>query len=192
VTAILRCVELKKHTPNAIPTFDLNKEMQSKNSGGQDTNPFQIEQGVWLGGGDFQLRSVVVGPKAATEGHDTVRLATWGSGKDRPLGDVARALGRVGLAQAEYFFDLRVFDDYADQTRAQDREEWLWHQGWVARMRSFRLRQGGTMASGSNSAAQDGSLDAYTGGESLQPKRLSDCKECGGLSGFLTKYGVGE
>jgi hypothetical protein len=170
VTEILRCVELQPHQKVSTPPLNLNEKINGSGSEDQDTSPFQLEQDVWLGGSDFQLRAVVIGQAPPGVGRKMVPLTTWQKApEESSFGALARKAGRVGLAQAEYFFDVATFADWNDQNDPKDTVEWLWNQGWVARLRSFRLRQdqgdGAGKTQASLSGAQSGFLPSAKDGE---------------------------
>jgi hypothetical protein len=139
VIGILGCVEQRPHTKVATPDIDLDRELHQSRS--QNDSPFELEDGVWLGGSDFQLRAITRGREPMILADRWVELASWGAPDAIRVDDVPKLVGRFSLAQAEYFFDLRTFKDFEHQDQRADRLEWLWNQGWVARMRSFRLNQ---------------------------------------------------
>jgi len=87
---------------------------------------------VWLGHEEFQYRAYDVG-RSAHEGHwqhgeQGIRVAQGGSDRGRNASHGAHVLGRLGFAQAEYYFNGR-----------EDKSEWLWKQRWRARLRRFRI-----------------------------------------------------
>lgn len=148
VTDMISCTEEQDLEKVATERMDVGKSLAENDQGGeQNTSPFRLEEGVWLGGSDFQLRSVIVG-KAVPGGREVLELATWGEGTG-DTGWVAEAaattagiLGHIGLAQAEYYFDWRGLDPQpSDQLKDEDVTEWLWHMGWRARLRPFRFTQ---------------------------------------------------
>jgi hypothetical protein len=87
---------------------------------------------VWLGHEEFQYRAFDIGsdPHAASwqTGERGVLTARGGNRVDRTHAHRAHALGRVGLAQSEFYFD-----------GTEDKSEWLWKQRWRARLRRFRI-----------------------------------------------------
>jgi len=95
----------------------------------QGVAPKRVPSDSKLGGEDFQLHEFVITSPLPTLGESGVKMATWrydeGAGSVGARRDV---LGRVKLAQAEYYFD-----GDGGQT------EMLWHMSWRARMRRFRL-----------------------------------------------------
>lgn len=172
VLNLLRCAYRSPLEPVTTPPMDISQEFSG--SGG-DASPFRLEKGKMLGTSDFQLRAVVIG-KAPPEHAEKVVALAWHGGPrgDRvakeggPLVSSAAALGRFGLAQAEYYFDWRGLGEDApsDQQKRADVTEWMWNMAWRARLRPFRLNhadadpqaeQGGTKASGGQSGG--GTLD---------------------------------
>ncbi|MFT3928080.1 MAG: hypothetical protein QM778_36465 [Myxococcales bacterium] len=142
VVGILRCVELRPHQEVETPDIDLDQELQSSKKKGQNTSPFELDKDAWLGGSDFQLRAIVVGNDPGISAGQLVELASWGEDAeplDQALKEIPEQVGRLGLSQGEYYFDVGEFGEYADQQKQADRVEWLWNQGWVARLRPFRL-----------------------------------------------------
>ncbi len=95
----------------------------------QGVAPKRVPSDAHLGGEDFQLRFFTVGDPLPKLGESGVKTATWryddGGGRDAELRDV---LSRIKLAQAEYYFD-----------GPEPHSEMLWHMGWRARMRRFRV-----------------------------------------------------
>ncbi|MEM7436577.1 MAG: hypothetical protein AAF436_15575 [Myxococcota bacterium] len=87
---------------------------------------------VWLGQEEFQYRSYSWGrdPHVGRwqRGELGLRLAQGGRASGRGSTHDAHAIGRVGFAQAEYYFDGDAFP-----------EEWMWRQRWRARLRRFRV-----------------------------------------------------
>lgn len=142
VVGILRCAELRPHEKVETPDIDMEKELNQSKKKSQNTSPFQLEKDVWLGGSDFQLRAVVIGQAPNITGGEGVKLATWGKEEERldqALTEVPQGIGCFALSQAEYYFDLAAFPKFSDQQKQEDRVEWLWNQGWVSRLRPFRL-----------------------------------------------------
>ncbi|MGB5191523.1 MAG: hypothetical protein WBN70_00975 [Polyangiales bacterium] len=87
---------------------------------------------VWLGHEEFQYRGYAIGGDPHRRhwktGERGIRVAQGGRTQGRNGSYEAHAVGRIGLAQAEYYFDGR-----------EDRAEWLWKQRWRARLRRFRI-----------------------------------------------------
>jgi len=57
-----------------------------------------------------------------------MRTAQGGGDRGRNGFHRAHALGRIGLAQSEYYFD-----------GAEGKAEWMWKQKWRGRLRRFRI-----------------------------------------------------
>lgn len=87
---------------------------------------------VWLGHEEFQYRAYTIGRDPGANrwatGERGIRIAQGGSSKGRTTAYEAHLLGRIGLAQSEYYFD-----------GAELKPEWLWKQRWRARLRRFRV-----------------------------------------------------
>ena len=164
VTAILRCGYEAETARVETPPMNINEEVGGgEGQGGQNMNPFKLEDGVYLGGSDFQLRSVVYDGDVPSGAEKAIALAQWGRSTDQGDGEVLgsasaeamAAMGRIAVGQAEYYFDWTgIDDDLDDQTDDGDRTEWLWNLGWRARMRPFRVRQ--SVADGERSSEQSG------------------------------------
>jgi hypothetical protein len=199
VTELLRCVELRPHTKVKTPPLDLKKSLASKNTDATNTSPFQLEDGVWLGGSDFQLRAVVIGNEPPSTGRSIVPLSLWSEGRgegytEHKIAKAARLLGQIGLAQAEYYFDLGKFKKYADQQNPKHVLEWLWNQGWTARMRPFRISMG--KADGPNRRERglddEQRLYASEGDVSQGLESCSGLEACEKIGTLLETFGVGE
>lgn len=198
VTAILRCAYERETRRVETPSMDISKEMgKQSESSGQNTSPFRLEQDVYLGGSDFQLRAVVLAslPKGARE---AVGLARWGEGlKDFGVATGLRQLGRIALSQAEFYFDWSGIDpSLDDETDQHDRTEWLWHMGWRARLRPFRLHHAEADAERANGhQGFDSEQQRYlpAGGETLSVGAL-DCQKlgdiCGDAKALLADFGA--
>lgn len=123
-----RTVE-RQFTPK---TTDNDKLTQEDKRTQQQALPQRIEN-VELGGEDFQLRSVVYGRKGSTlslAAEKAIRIASWNRA-DSLLTDLynhARHLGRLSVAQAEYYYSGK-----------EERDQWMWHMYWRARLKRFRM-----------------------------------------------------
>jgi hypothetical protein len=114
---------------------------------------------VWLGHEEFQYRAYDVG-RSAHENHwqhgeQGIRIAQGGSDDGRNAMHGAHVLGRIGFAQAEYYFD-----------GVEHKSEWLWKQRWRARLRRFRISRlwiPTGILSACSSARGRGSLDGLMG-----------------------------
>ena len=87
---------------------------------------------VWLGHEEFQYRAYAIGEDPGANrwatGERGLRIAQGRGSRGRNAAYEARLIGRVALAQAEYYFD-----------GAAPKPEWLWKQRWRARLRRFRI-----------------------------------------------------
>ena len=87
---------------------------------------------VWLGHEEFQYRAYTIGRDPGANrwatGERGIRIAQGGGSKGRSPAYEAHLLGRLALAQSEYYFD-----------GTERKPEWLWKQRWRARMRRFRI-----------------------------------------------------
>jgi hypothetical protein len=87
---------------------------------------------VWLGHEEFQYRAYDFGEDLHQSywqrGERGVRVAQGGHAGGRNATHAAHLVGRVGFAQAEYYFD-----------GSEPKEEWMWKQRWRARLRRFRI-----------------------------------------------------
>ena len=90
---------------------------------------------VWLGHEEFQYRAFDIGedPREGSwkTGEIGMRLAQGGRSAGRNSFHRAQVLGRLGVAQSEYYFD-----------GTEHRAEWLWKQRWRGRLRRFRAHRG--------------------------------------------------
>ena len=90
---------------------------------------------VWLGHEEFQYRAYDIG-RSANENHwqhgeQGVRIAQGGDDDGRNSVHGSHLVGRIGFAQAEYYFD-----------GGEHKAEWLWKQRWRSRLRRFRISRG--------------------------------------------------
>lgn len=87
---------------------------------------------VWLGHEEFQYRAYDFGEDLHQSywqrGEKGVRVAQGGHQEGRNAIHDAHLVGRVGFAQAEYYFE-----------GSEPKEEWMWKQRWRARLRRFRI-----------------------------------------------------
>ena len=90
---------------------------------------------VWLGHEEFQYRAYAIGRDPHSShwqtGERGIRAAQGGRTDGRNGAYASHAVGRVGLAQSEYYFD-----------GTESKSEWLWKQRWRARLRRFRISRG--------------------------------------------------
>lgn len=145
VVHVLRCAYPSATPRVKTPPMDVSQEFSS--SGGE-TSPFRMEKGKMLGASDFQLRAVVIGKKPPRKAQEIVALAWWGGPRGNDIDGAGGAfvsmgskLGRIGLAQAEYYFDWSGLGEPrpTSQTKRADVTEWMWNMAWRARLRPFRL-----------------------------------------------------
>jgi hypothetical protein len=114
---------------------------------------------VWLGHEEFQYRAYDIG-RSPHENHwqhgeQGIRVAQGGNDSGRNTTHNAHTIGRIGFAQAEYYFD-----------GVEHKSEWLWKQRWRARLRRFRISRAWIptgILSGCSSARGRGSLDGLAG-----------------------------
>jgi hypothetical protein len=122
VTRVFRCVK-KVTTEYEVPPDE----------GGQAAEPAsevpqRLLDGVVLGADPFQVRAVVVGAAPSERPLSLLRLASWpDDGTETPAG-ASESVGRIAVAQAEYFFDGPEDADPAS---------YLWSMRWQARLRRF-------------------------------------------------------
>jgi hypothetical protein len=92
----------------------------------------RVKEGVELGGDELQLRAFMTGDPPFDQAEEGVTIATWGH-DEGPEGVVSgmRNLAKVSFAQAEFYYDDQ------DDGSEEDREEWMWHMNWRARLRRF-------------------------------------------------------
>jgi len=108
-----------------------------------------------LGEAPFQIRAAVLGelPDDGPEG--VQRIATWGYEQPAAIGDALpdpRELGRVAIAQAEYFYAL----EHPETPPA----DFMWSMRWQARLRRVQL-------TGESAQRADAEMDdAEDGGKS--------------------------
>lgn len=160
VIAIIGCGRrLPPGKEEQVPPVDLKKEMAGS---GKNLNPFRLQSDLMLGGSDFQLRAVSLDHQGKKGGPpDTavglVRLPAFSPADSGSVANNLAELGRFAFAQAEYYFD------WTGLTGASDRAEWMWHMGWRARMRPFRLRHSKADAPRKKDAvAMDAEQEAFT------------------------------
>jgi hypothetical protein len=110
---------------------------EGEGSSSQNKVPQVLEAGVQLGDDTFQIRAIALGAAAPGLAPAMIEIATWDDPPSRPRGwlsKVAPALGRVALAQAEYFYAV-------EQRAAPEPSSFLWNMRWQARLRRFRVPQ---------------------------------------------------
>ncbi|MDX2051724.1 MAG: hypothetical protein SFV15_04980 [Polyangiaceae bacterium] len=132
VTDVFNCLR------NVNATYKMKAPERARTSGKE--NPWKVEDGVELGQEAFQIRTVALGGTGDLRAESGVRIATWvdcSGGKNASkeecqgagiFAGAADLLGRMSVAQAEYYFEGSV-----------KREEWMWNMNWRARLKRFRL-----------------------------------------------------
>lgn len=128
---IIGCERSAERTFTPRTSADENLTREDKRSR-RRALPQRIED-IALGAEDFQLRSVVYGRKSSAlslAAEKVLRIASWGRGDSRltDLFGQARHLGRLSVAQAEYYY-----------SGSEERDEWMWHMYWRARLKRFRM-----------------------------------------------------
>lgn len=87
---------------------------------------------VWLGHEEFQYRAFDIGQSPHQgrwqHGESGIRLSQGGGAQGRDSVYASHLLGRIGLAQSEYYFQ-----------GTEGRSQWMWKQKWRARLRRFRI-----------------------------------------------------
>lgn len=90
---------------------------------------------VWLGQEEFQYRAYDIGQDPHEgrwqHGEAGIRIAQGGASRGRNAFHGAHVLGRIGIAQSEYYFD-----------GTESKPEWMWKQRWRARLRRFWIPRG--------------------------------------------------
>lgn len=108
-------------------------------SGQSGREPHRVLEDAALGSDTYQLRAVSWGDASGSGQADgVVALAAWGRAAsdgggsvfDQALVGLGSPLGRVSLAQAEFYYD---------HDGREARSEWLWNMKWTARLVRFRL-----------------------------------------------------
>jgi hypothetical protein len=113
---------------------------------------------VWLGHEEFQYRAYNMG-RSPHENHwqhgeRGIRAAQGGNSDGRNATHGAHVVGRIGFAQAEYYFN-----------GVEHKSEWLWKQKWRARLRRFRISRAwipSGFLSACSAARGRGALDRLT------------------------------
>jgi hypothetical protein len=87
---------------------------------------------VWLGHEEFQYRAYDIGDSPHRgrwqHGESGMRISQGGGDRGRNLVYESHLLGRIGIAQSEYYFE-----------GTESRSQWMWKQNWRARLRRFRI-----------------------------------------------------
>jgi hypothetical protein len=97
----------------------------------------RVTDGSMLGMDEFQMRSVMHGQSQHRWTRQGVSMADWGrSDGSSSVFDALEIVTQFSFAQAEYYYHQPSDGDH-------DREEYMWHQRWRARLRRFRMPSGG-------------------------------------------------
>jgi hypothetical protein len=153
-------------------------------SGQSGREPHRVLQDADLGSETYQLRAVSWGDESGTAQAETiVALAAWGEQKterggsalDHAVLGVASPLGRVSLAQAEFYYD---------HDGGEARSEWLWNMKWTARLVRFRKPEAGESRS-----SREKSPEANAG---PSVRTLPDASSFGAVCEFAGAAGCAE
>jgi len=110
-------------------------ELSASGEEGQEMAPQLIAEGAVLGEEDFQIRAVVFGSRSQSSLNAMLANLTSPEAVEEerhaPVWQKASELGRIAIAQAEFYFD--------DANAASD--DLLWSMKWTARLRRFRLAE---------------------------------------------------
>ncbi len=131
VTQILGC------TKSVTQSVDFNLDSKGNsdkpvNSDQSDSHaPKKLEDGTTLGDENFQLRSLIIGKFPSDVADPIVKLSLWRQNQpDNPL-TTLEALGRISVAQAEYYYE-----------GGEGADDYMWHMKWRARLVRFRIQDG--------------------------------------------------
>lgn len=94
-------------------------------------SPQRVLENAVVGEEDFQLRAIALGKQPKDETRPLLKLAAWGKDArsfSTALMKILQKASVINIAQAEFYFNDEL-----------DREEWMWHMKWRARLRRFRL-----------------------------------------------------
>ncbi|HKO48576.1 MAG TPA: Tad domain-containing protein [Polyangiaceae bacterium] len=147
VVHILGCTKVEEKTGSPP-----NVTNAKSDSGGSSKSPKMVLGAATLGDANFQLRVIVQGepPRGRAEG--IVRLAVWNAAAPADDLEAERSLGRLSVAQSEYFYD-------GDEGRG----EWMWQMKWRARLTPFRIPSEDSAMAHCNGPCRDaiGQLQKY-------------------------------
>ncbi len=131
---------------------------ESTGQNGDDKAPQKMEEGATLGSDDFQIRGVAMaldGDRRPARAERALRVSAFNRAiEPESWVSFARAAGRVGVAQAEYYFNHNGVD-------LKDPYEWMWHMDWRARLVRFRLPSGDEER-GPNDESDMGEINSLT------------------------------
>jgi hypothetical protein len=123
--------------------------------GGCQMCPMRVVDDTHLGDEAFQLRVIGIGTERFDENEEGVTVATLGERPDESgFYSTLRNLDRLGVAQAEFYWSCNGGDDC-------EREDWMWHANWRARLRRFRI---GTQLDAVDGFCANASADDGEGG----------------------------
>lgn len=134
---------------SVIVTPFITRTMRARHYCG-DMDSFQmVQEDAWLGEQPFQVQAYMLGEPRFRFTRQGVQVASWGRDATN-ISDSLEFANNVSFAQAEYYFE---------DEDGMEREEWLWHCQWRARMRRYRI--GDALPSGLGAVA--GALDTISG-----------------------------
>jgi hypothetical protein len=123
VVHVLGCTKVEEKT--GCPPNVTNAK---SDSGGSSKSPKMVLGAATLGDANFQLRVIVRGEPPKGRAESMVRLSVWNAPVPADDLEVERSLGRLSVAQSEYFYD-------GDEGRG----EWMWQMKWRARLTRFQI-----------------------------------------------------
>ncbi len=126
---VLGCVE--KVTTRRELDAEGQGELAPTDGSGDEMAPQLMEEDLQLGANDFQMRAAVIGALPASSVEQIVSTIHREAPNANAGWRSARQLGRVSVAQAEYFYDV-------ENPASPDPASWLWNMRWKARLRRFR------------------------------------------------------
>lgn len=141
----------------------------SDGSGGCSMCPQRVVEGLNLGDEEFQLRVVGIGSveERYNLNEQGVSVATLGDlPEEGGFYSVLKNLDRLGVAQAEFYFDCNGGDEC-------EPEDWMWHANWRARLRRFRI------------SGLVGSVDGFCSTASADDSGGGAGGACGGIGGGI-------
>ncbi|MFN7699562.1 MAG: hypothetical protein ACK6CU_06980 [Deltaproteobacteria bacterium] len=133
---------------SVLATPLLTRTMRARHYCGDMDSFQQVEEDAWLGESRFQVQAYMLGEPKFRFTQQGVQVASWGR-EGSNVSDSLEYANEASYAQAEYYFE---------DEDGMEREEWLWHCQWRARMR--RYRPGDALPDGLGAVA--GSLDALS------------------------------
>ncbi len=134
---------------SVLATPFITRTMRARRYCGDYDSFQQVTEDSWLGESEFQLQAYMHGEPNFRFTRGGVQVASWGRDAEN-MSDSLEFANEISFAQAEYYFE---------DEDGMEREEWLWHCQWRARMRRYRL--GDALPSGLGGAA--GALDMLSG-----------------------------